>query len=68
MNQEFYIGDNAYLEISSGVFCEVRVNKVNHAYGKIRYTVEPVAGKGEIKTEKLSRIKGKRVLEREDVI
>ena len=51
--QAFYKDDTALLEISEKVFAEVKVLEVFNEYGRIRYMVEPVAGKGKMKVENL---------------
>ena len=55
--QEYYVGDIAHLEISSNVFCEVRVLEIKRAYGHVRYTVQPIKGQGKLTTETLYKIK-----------
>lgn len=54
--QEFYVGDVAYLEISADVYTEVKIIEVKRAYGHTRYEVEPVRGKGTVKVENLIKI------------
>ena len=56
-NQEFYKDDIAHLEISTNVFCEVKVIAIKRAYGHVRYTVKLVKGAGELTTERLFKIK-----------
>ena len=51
--QAFYKDDTALLEISEKVFAEVKVLEVFNEYGRVRYMVEPVAGKGKMKVENL---------------
>ena len=51
--QAFYKDDTALLEISEKVFAEVKVLEVFSEYGRIRYLVEPIAGKGQMKVEHL---------------
>ena len=58
---EFYPNDVALLlinnESGSEVFVEVKVINRFNEYGRVRYLIEPVAGKGQMKVEKLEKIK-----------
>jgi hypothetical protein len=58
---EFYPNDVALLLISnesgSEVFAEVKVLERFNEYGRVRYLVEPIAGRGKMKVEKLVKIK-----------
>jgi hypothetical protein len=58
---EFYPNDIALLLISnesgSNVFVKVKVLQKFNEYGRIRYLVEPTAGEGQMKVEKLEKIK-----------
>lgn len=53
LQQEFYVSDVALLEISTKVYCEVKVLEVKRSYGRVRYVVEPTNGIGQLTTEKL---------------
>ena len=57
---EFYTKDRALLLISnesgSEVFVEVEVLNRFNEYGRVRYLVKPIAGKGEMKVEKLQKL------------
>lgn len=55
--QEFYVDDIVWLEISTGVYCTVKVLGVKYSYGHIRYVVEPTDGHGQLITEKLIKPK-----------
>ena len=56
--KEFYKGDIAQLLISNEggkeVLKDVEVLDIKRAYGRVRYVVKPVSGKGEMTVEKLS--------------
>lgn len=56
----FERGDFAFFEISEGVYCKVRITEVHTEYGRIRYSVIPVEGFGEMKVEKLEKVPTKR--------
>lgn len=58
MEQQFYKDDIALLAEQSlrgeeTIYFEVKVVEIKKAYGHTRYVVQPVAGKGQITTEKL---------------
>jgi len=53
--QEFYKDDVCWLEISTGVYTDVKVLDIKYSYGKIRYVVEPIKGQGKLITEKLTK-------------
>lgn len=60
MEQQFYKGDIALLEIASKVYVQVKVLDVVRAYGKIRYLITPIAGSGEFRVEFLNKLKSKK--------
>ena len=53
--QEFYKDDICWLEISTEVFTDVKVLDIKYSYGHVRYVVEPIKGKGQLTTEKLTK-------------
>lgn len=50
---EFYVGDVVELEISTGVYADVKVKEVVNKFGKFYYEVQPVKGRGQMRVEKL---------------
>ncbi len=54
--EQFYKGEKAYWEVE-GVFMEMEVVEVEVKFGKFRYIIKPVTGKGSTRVEKLHRIK-----------
>lgn len=50
------VGKNAYVIIGKVKF-EVLVKDIKNSYGKTRYLIAPIAGRGEMWTEKVSIIK-----------
>ena len=57
MNQEFYVNDIVYLELSKGVHAKVKVVEVKQAFGNIRYVVKPVDTEWQMTVEHLSPFK-----------
>lgn len=53
---ETYVGKKAKVELG-GLTVEVKVLDVKKSYGKDRYQITPVAGKGEVWVEKVELIK-----------
>lgn len=51
---KFKVGDRAYVPVDELRF-EVEILAVKNAYGRIRYLVRPVGGKGEQVVEKLEK-------------
>jgi hypothetical protein len=54
--QQFYLKDRVLVRVDFDCFMECEITEVRNEFGRIRYTVHPVAGKGEMKVEKVEKI------------
>ena len=55
--QEYYIKDRVYIKVDYECWMECEVTEVRKEFGRVRYTVVPVAGSGEMKVERIDRKK-----------
>ena len=51
--EEFYLKDKALMQIATACWITVVVTEARKEFGRTRYTVEPIMGKGQMKVEKL---------------
>ena len=55
--EQFYENDTALLEIQTGVFAPVKVLGSKLKFGRWYYEVAPIGGVGQMRVEKLKKIK-----------
>jgi hypothetical protein len=54
--QQFYLKDRVLVRVDYDCSMECEITEVRNEFGRVRYTVKPVAGKGEMKVEKVEKI------------
>jgi hypothetical protein len=54
--QQFYLKDRVLVRVDFDCFMECEITEVRNEFGRIRYSVKPVAGKGMMKVEKVEKI------------
>lgn len=55
--QKYYLKDRVLVKVDYDCYMECEVTEVRSEFGRVRYTVKPVAGIGEMKVEKIDRRK-----------
>jgi hypothetical protein len=49
-----FLGKEAYIRVDGGIEVIVKITDIKSSYGKIRYNVEPKAGRGSMWVEQIS--------------
>jgi hypothetical protein len=58
--QQFFLNDRVLVRVDYDCFMECEITEVRNEFGRIRYTIKPIAGTGEMKVEKVEKVSKKK--------